>query len=99
MRGTLRRGRDQERREARCSPRGERQRQLREARRYVVVGAFIVAAVLTPPDVISQFMLAIPLMLLYELGIYLAGFIAARSRAPDDPDAATPTPEVPTKTD
>ena len=54
---------------------------------------------LTPPDVISQFMLAIPLMLLYELGIYLAGFIAARSRAPDDPDAATPTPEVPTKTD
>ena len=75
------------------------QRQLREARRYVVVGAFIVAAVLTPPDVISQFMLAIPLMLLYELGIYLAGFIAARSRAPDDPDAATPTPEVPTKTD
>ena len=49
--------------------------QLRDARRYVVVGAFIVAAVLTPPDVLSQFMLAIPLCLLYELGIYLAGFI------------------------
>jgi sec-independent protein translocase protein TatC len=53
--------------------------QLREARRYVVVGAFIVAAVLTPPDVLSQFMLAIPLCLLYELGIVLAGFIKKRS--------------------
>ncbi|MEB2336471.1 MAG: twin-arginine translocase subunit TatC, partial [Burkholderiales bacterium] len=58
--------------------------QLRSARRYVVVGAFIVAAVLTPPDVLSQFMLAIPLIMLYELGIVLAGFIKARSRAPDD---------------
>ncbi len=62
--------------------------QLRAARRYVVVGAFIVAAVLTPPDVLSQFMLAIPLILLYELGIVLAGFIKARSRAPDDDEAA-----------
>lgn len=56
--------------------------QLKAARRYVVVGAFIVAAVLTPPDVLSQFMLAIPLVLLYELGIFLAGFIKARSTAP-----------------
>ena len=58
--------------------------QLRQARRYVVVGAFIVAAVLTPPDVLSQFMLAIPLILLYELGIFLAGFLTAHSRAPED---------------
>jgi sec-independent protein translocase protein TatC len=57
--------------------------QLRQARRYVVVGAFIVAAVLTPPDVLSQFMLALPLCLLYELGIFLAGFITARSRNPE----------------
>lgn len=57
---------------------------LRQARRYVLVGAFIVAAVLTPPDVLSQFMLAIPLMLLYELGIFLGGFLSARSQAPDD---------------
>jgi sec-independent protein translocase protein TatC len=56
--------------------------QLKAARRYVVVGAFVAAAVLTPPDVLSQFMLAIPLMLLYELGIFLAGFIKARSAAP-----------------
>lgn len=57
--------------------------QLREARRYVVVGAFVLAAVLTPPDVLSQFMLAVPLILLYELGIYLANFIKARSRNPE----------------
>ena len=57
---------------------------LRQARRYVLVGAFVVAAVLTPPDVLSQFMLAIPLMLLYELGIFLGGFLSAHSQAPED---------------
>ena len=57
---------------------------LRQARRYVLVGAFIVAAVLTPPDVLSQFMLVIPLMLLYELGIFLGGFLSAHSQAPED---------------
>jgi sec-independent protein translocase protein TatC len=62
--------------------------QLREARRYVIVGAFVVAAVLTPPDVLSQFMLAVPLLLLYELGIFLSGFVTARSRAPLDREAA-----------
>jgi sec-independent protein translocase protein TatC len=68
--------------------------QLREARRYVIVGAFVVAAVLTPPDPLSQFMLAIPLCLLYELGIWLAGFVRARSVGPEAEgvaDAATPT--------
>jgi len=45
---------------------------LREARPYVIVGAFVIGAVFTPPDIISQFMLAIPLWLLYELGIILA---------------------------
>ena len=63
------------------------QQQLREARRYIVVGAFIAAAVLTPPDVLSQFMLAIPLILLYELGIVLAGFLSAHSRAPETDEA------------
>jgi sec-independent protein translocase protein TatC len=63
--------------------------QLREVRRYVIVGAFVVAAVLTPPDVLSQFMLAVPLYLLYELGIFLAGFVKARSKAPDaEPEEA-----------
>ena len=45
---------------------------MRNARPYVIVGAFIVAAVVTPPDVISQFMLAIPCWLLYEIGLWLA---------------------------
>lgn len=66
--------------------------QLRDVRRYVVVGAFVVAAVLTPPDVLSQFMLAVPLVLLYELGIFLAGFVTARSRAPESEEEAAATP-------
>lgn len=47
--------------------------QLKEARGYVVVGAFFIGAVFTPPDVLSQFMLAVPMWLLYELGIIVAG--------------------------
>jgi len=48
---------------------------LREWRPYVIVGAFVIGAVFTPPDVISQFMMAVPLWLLYEVGIFLASFI------------------------
>jgi sec-independent protein translocase protein TatC len=48
---------------------------LREIRPYVVVGAFVVGAIFTPPDVISQFMLAVPMWLLYELGIIVASTI------------------------
>lgn len=51
---------------------------LKEIRPYVVVGAFIAGAILTPPDVISQIMLAVPLWLLYEAGIFAAGFLATR---------------------
>lgn len=46
--------------------------QLKEARSYVIVGAFVLGAIFTPPDIISQFMLAVPLWLLYELGILVA---------------------------
>lgn len=52
--------------------------QLREGRGYAVVGIFIVAAVLTPPDVVSQLMLAIPMCLLYEAGILAARLVAPR---------------------
>lgn len=45
---------------------------LKEARGYVVVGAFVLGAIFTPPDIISQFMLAVPMWLLYELGIVVA---------------------------
>lgn len=48
---------------------------LKEARGYVVVGAFVMGAIFTPPDIISQFMLAIPMWLLYELGIITARFM------------------------
>jgi sec-independent protein translocase protein TatC len=46
--------------------------QLQQSRGYVIVGAFIIAAVVTPPDVVSQFLLAVPLCILYEVGILLA---------------------------
>jgi len=52
--------------------------QLREWRGYAVVGIFIVAAVITPPDVISQLLLAVPMVALYEIGILAASAIARR---------------------
>ena len=48
--------------------------QLKEARGYVVVAAFIVGAIFTPPDIISQFMLAMPIWMLFELGLIVASF-------------------------
>jgi sec-independent protein translocase protein TatC len=57
---------------------------LRAARPYVIVGAFILAAIFTPPDVISQLMLAVPLCLLYEVGIQVARLVGKRA----DPEAA-----------
>mgnify|MGYP003575968202 CR=1 FL=1 len=64
-------------------------KQLREWRGYAVVGVFILAAVITPPDIISQLLLAIPMCLLYE-----AGIIAARLVAPKPtPDEGIDTPQ------
>jgi sec-independent protein translocase protein TatC len=53
--------------------------QLKEARPYVVVGAFVIGAIFTPPDVISQILLALPLWLLYEAGIWVARFVQPTS--------------------
>lgn len=53
---------------------------LREWRSYFIVGAFVVAAVITPPDVVSQLALAIPMCLLYELGIIAARFAGKPTR-------------------
>ncbi len=50
---------------------------LRSVRPYVIVGAFVVGALFTPPDVISQLLLAVPLWMLFELGLLLARFVAA----------------------
>jgi sec-independent protein translocase protein TatC len=52
--------------------------QLKDARPYVIVGAFVVSAVVTPPDVLSQFMLAVPMCILYEAGLFLARFVGTR---------------------
>ena len=61
---------------------------LKEIRPYVVVGAFVVAAVFTPPDVVSQLMLAFPLWVLYELGIAAAALMIK----PQPEDGADPPP-------
>ncbi len=52
---------------------------LREIRPYIVVASFVVGAIFTPPDVVSQLMLAVPLWLLYEAGIVVASWIAVKS--------------------
>ncbi len=57
--------------------------QLTKSRPYVIVGAFVVAAILTPPDILSQTLLAVPMCLLYEIGI-LAARLVARSAAMAD---------------
>jgi len=63
--------------------------QLREWRGYVVVGIFVIAAVVTPPDVVSQLALAFPMWFLYEVGIVCSQFISRRKGAP----APAPTNE------
>ena len=56
---------------------------LREIRPYVIVGAFVVAAVVTPPDIMSQLFLAIPLCLLYEVGLLVAPVFQRVTQAPE----------------
>jgi len=59
--------------------------QLKSWRSYFIVVAFIVAAVVTPPDVISQLALAIPMCILYEVGIWAAKLFIKHTKAPDTP--------------
>jgi sec-independent protein translocase protein TatC len=54
--------------------------QLKDFRGYFIVGAFVIAAVVTPPDVLSQLFLAVPLVILYEVGIWVSMFIRPRAR-------------------
>jgi sec-independent protein translocase protein TatC len=58
--------------------------QLKKWRGYFVVSAFIVAAVVTPPDVISQLALAVPMCILYEIGIIAAGLFIKHTKAPEE---------------
>jgi sec-independent protein translocase protein TatC len=54
------------------------QDELREKRPYIIVGAFVIGMLLTPPDVISQTLLAVPVWLLFELGVYFSGWFTRR---------------------
>jgi len=56
---------------------------FKEARPYVIVGAFVIGAIFTPPDIISQFMLAVPLWVLYELGVVVAAWLVKNKAEPD----------------
>lgn len=58
--------------------------QMREARGYVIVGAFVVAAIVTPPDALSQILLAVPMCILFEIGL-VAARIAVRGRGAEAP--------------
>jgi sec-independent protein translocase protein TatC len=60
---------------------------LRQARPYAIVGAFVVAAILTPPDVTSQLLLALPLCLLFELGLLLAALFGTRRAEPRESES------------
>jgi sec-independent protein translocase protein TatC len=59
---------------------------LRKYRKYAILGSFVVAAVLTPPDVVSQTLMAGPLCLLYEVGIWVA-YLVEKNKKPKEPPA------------
>jgi sec-independent protein translocase protein TatC len=61
---------------------------LREKRPYIIVTAFVIGAALTPPDVISQTLLAVPMLLLFELGLYFSGWFLRQSQAAREEAAA-----------
>jgi sec-independent protein translocase protein TatC len=65
---------------------------LREFRSYFIVVAFIIAAIVTPPDVVSQLALAIPMCLLYEVGIWAAQLFIKHTHAPEAEPADGGTP-------
>jgi sec-independent protein translocase protein TatC len=66
--------------------------QLRQWRGYFIVAAFIVAAVVTPPDIVSQLSLAIPMCVLYEIGIIAAQVFIKHTKAPDEAAATGDKP-------
>ncbi|MBR7800830.1 twin-arginine translocase subunit TatC [Undibacterium sp. FT137W] len=57
---------------------------LKAIRSYVIVGAFVIAAVVTPPDVVSQLALAVPMWMLFELGLFVAPIFVKATQAPPD---------------
>ncbi|MBW2504056.1 MAG: twin-arginine translocase subunit TatC, partial [Deltaproteobacteria bacterium] len=65
---------------------------LRRNRKFAVLLAFLIGAILTPPDVFSQTALAMPFIVLYEVGIWVARFFGKRSEQQDPKAEATPPP-------
>jgi sec-independent protein translocase protein TatC len=61
---------------------------LKQFRGYFIVLAFIIAAIITPPDVVSQLALAVPMCLLYEVGIWAAQLFIRHTKAPEEGAAA-----------
>lgn len=70
--------------------------QIRSFRRYFIVLSFIIAAIATPPDVVSQLALAVPMCLLYELGLWVARLIAPKSE--ENADAGESAERLPAQT-
>ncbi len=62
-------------------------KKLREMRPYIIVGAFVLGALFTPPDVLSQIMLALPLWLLFEAGVFASRWFGRPTTTDDDADA------------
>jgi sec-independent protein translocase protein TatC len=58
---------------------------LKSVRPYIIVGAFVIAAIVTPPDVVSQLSLAIPMCLLFELGLLVSPLFTRMTQAPEEP--------------
>lgn len=74
-------------------------KKLREIRGYVIVGAFVLAAIVTPPDVLSQILLALPLCLLYEVGILAGAAIERNKNSPEADDSPASSADDDTQKD
>lgn len=68
---------------------------LRASRRYIIVIAFVIGAILTPPDVFSQTLLAIPMILLFEIGLFFTKYFVRKEEAAPAPEASAQTQPVP----
>ncbi|MCM2464655.1 Sec-independent protein translocase subunit TatC, partial [Pseudomonas sp. CG7] len=62
----------------------EKETDLKKIRPYVIIGCFVVGMILTPPDIFSQTLLAVPMWLLFEIGILFGGLV--RKRRKEDPE-------------
>lgn len=62
---------------------------LREKRPYIIVGAFVIGMLLTPPDIISQTLLAVPVWLLFELGVYFSGWFIREKESMSGDESGT----------